>query len=238
MDRTKEFLLLAGAANIVQKPPIPSEDSSLITIAAIEESLNALESAVNQKKAPCKDLIDQVESFLGTLSEQHAEVDISTEISQSIAKAMQRKHTAMMLRLTSILSRHKENEQRKAALMQMEEQAKSRGPGRSPHQESGYAHREIQREEISSVRKREFESLEQHINELGRMVTEVSMHISLQGEKVEMIDGLFTKTKSNLRGGSYELRGAQEKVNQKRKTIILVFLVLFAILLIKYLRWI
>ncbi|KAH9386405.1 uncharacterized protein NEMAJ01_1301 [Nematocida major] len=237
MDRTKEFLSLAATASIPQKRARQSEDTSLIRVEAIERDLCTLENAVSRRSAPSKELIARIEDSLETLQEQQAEKQGGTEMEECIIKALQRKHTGFVLRLTGALSRHRENEQRLAVELQQEEQARrSRTHGRA--QDSQYVQREVQREEISSIRKREFEALEQHISELGRMVTEVSMHISMQGERVDTVDSLFTKTKSNLRGGSYELKEALEKVNQKRRTILLVFAALFAVLLLKYFRWI
>lgn len=240
MDRTKEFLSLARTTNIPQASSAQKENATLDTIAAIEEDLNILDGQVSSEKAPSKEIIDRAENLLGTLFDHCACASTSTEVEENIAKAMQRKHTALMLRLTSILSRHKQNEQRKTAQMEIEEQKRpiNRVTRKGEHQDSQYIQREIHREEISSVRRREFETLEKHISELGRMVAEVSMHISLQGEKVETIDGLFTKAKSNMRGGSYELKEALEKIKKKRRTMIVIFLILFGILGIKYLRWI
>lgn len=240
MDRTEEFLSLARATNIPQNPSVRREDASVDTISAIEKDLNMLEVQINLSNTLEKELINRIEHLLSVLFDKSREAGTFTDIEKSIAKAMQRKHTSLMLRLSSLLSTHKSNEQKRAAQMQMEEERRTpnRGAGQRLYQDTRYAQREIQREEISTIRRREFESIEKHISELGRMVTEVSMHISLQGEKVEMIDGLFTQAKSNMRGGSYELRGALEQIRKKRRTIIVIFLVMFGILTIKYLRWI
>lgn len=243
MDRTREFLSLAASTNVLQKPQSRSEDPSFIRAEAIQLDLDLLEQAISQNNRVDKELIDRIENSLAVLFEQQSEMNITTEIDECISKAIKRKHTVFMLRLTTLLNKHREQVKRQAVELQIQQEDQERSRprvhrGSGMQQSAQYAQREIEREEISSIRRREFESLEQHINELGRMVTEVSMHISLQGEKVEMIDDLFTKTKSNLRGSSYELRGALEQVKMKRRTILLIFAVLFGILLIKYLRWI
>ncbi|EIJ88716.1 uncharacterized protein NEPG_00497 [Nematocida parisii ERTm1] len=238
MDRTREFRSLITTTNIMQNRVARPAHPSITIIQDISAGLEELEGAVAQRRKISPDEISNIERLLEFLFEQFTEESGAEEISKSVEIALKHKHTGFVLRLRSILKKHKENEQRKNAALYQEEQRRARPQMPGMQQETGYVQREIQREEMSSIRRREFESLEQHINELGQMVTEVSMHISLQGEKVDLIDGLFTKAKSNLRGGSYELRGALDNVNKKRRTILLVFGVLFGILLIKYLRWI
>ncbi|EHY65309.1 hypothetical protein NERG_01755 [Nematocida ausubeli] len=239
MDRTREFRSLVAATNALQERPRCSEQPSAATVQSAQKNIDLLESAVSQRRVPSSALISDTERQLDILFDQIAGMQCTEDIDQSIVRLMKHKHSGFILKLREILSRHRENEQRKAAaLHQEEQQRRTPSTGHAMQQETRHVSREIQREEMSSIRRREFESLEQHINELGQMVTEVSMHISLQGEKVDLIDGLFTQAKSNLRGGSYELRGALEKVKQKRRSILVIFAVLFGILFLKYLRWI
>ncbi|KAI5190503.1 hypothetical protein NECID01_1009 [Nematocida sp. AWRm77] len=235
MDRTKEFLLFAGATNVPQRQKGPSTDARSALIASIEEAIQSTEAQIVHHKSINKEAVRSIEERLHKLYTMQVS-EAETEVQKNILGSIRRKYASLSLRLAGIL---RESQRRSA--MQEEEARRAQpihaGGHRSPGGASSFLQKEAQhsplhREEISTVRRREMETIETHINELGKMIKEVSMHITMQEERLQRVDELFSTSKTSIKKGSFELNHTLSVISQRRQTILTIFGVLFALLLL------
>lgn len=232
MDRTREFLLFAEATNVPQRERRRRVEAGSALIAAIEADVRAAEQHAAQKRGLHQEAVRRAEANLRELFALQLG-DSESELQRNILLSIRRKHASLSLRLSQLLR----EEQRKVAMAELD-----RAPARVPPspRESLSAQPEhlqlaVHKEEISTIRKRELETIESHINELGKMVTEVSMHISMQGERLQRVDELFSSSRRSIKKASFELNHALAAVSQRRRTMLLVFGVLFGLLLLRLL---
>ncbi|KAI5185213.1 hypothetical protein NEHOM01_0671 [Nematocida homosporus] len=235
MDRTREFLLFAEASGRPQRQVAAPSHSSAALISEIKEQLAHLEKSIDKGQNSDKHIIQKIEDSLQQLyaltqpAGNQAAAGTESEMQQKITSNIRRQYASLSLTLANILRK----EQKIRTALDEEEQRARRPPAHSHHtgqQIYQEKQREILREEASSLRKRELESIETHINELGKVITEVSMHISMQGEQLERIDELFSKSKVALKKGSFELNHALAAVSKRRRNIIILFVLLFGLL--------
>ncbi|KAI5180962.1 hypothetical protein NEOKW01_1203 [Nematocida sp. AWRm80] len=234
MDRTKEYRLFVEATRVPQKRIETRKNSTSAVILETELELQELEREEQTTRRLNTTLKQRIESNLSELLNRQIELSTATRINQLISQGIRRKYTILSIQLTEILKKHQIFQRNQLAVEETQTERQTRNQYSKYTGETEQIHRpQIQREETSTIRKRELESIEQHINELGKMVTEVSMHIAMQGERLERIDHLFTGSKRKMKSGSFELNHALEKISKRRTTIYCVFAVLFLLLVLK-----
>jgi len=243
MDRTREFSLFIEATSAPQREKRQEQTLSSALVASIEEDLGLIERQVSKKEIS-KEIVKRIENNLKELAREESTREITDDAFREMVRAaVMRKYAALTLRLTKTL---REEQKRKMAVQMEEEAKRSREAERArevghtrrtePGESSAYLAKEkveIEREESSTLRKRELETIETHINELGRMVTEVSMHISMQGERLQRVDEIFTRSRISIKKGTFELNHLLYRVMEKRRRILIAFGVLFAFLLLR-----
>ncbi|OAG31661.1 hypothetical protein NEDG_00136 [Nematocida displodere] len=241
MDRTREFYLFAEATEVPQRESETGKDTQSCSIVstssqlidAIEKDVATIEKELQGRRGTRKELFARTEhSLRSLLSLQSSFTSSPLPLHHQIGGSIRRRYASLSLRLAQAL--REEQKQRKEAVdIELE---RSKPPRQSTHPQGHMLQtprQEILREEISTVRKRELERIEEHINELGKMVSEVSMHISMQGEKLERIDELFSQSRTSMKKGYFEMSHALRSISQRRRTIIGLFAVLFLVLFLK-----
>ncbi|KAI5171794.1 hypothetical protein NEFER03_1099 [Nematocida sp. LUAm3] len=233
MDRTREFFLFAESTGAPQRKSKSTGSISATLISEIEEQVKEIETAVDLGKGVKEEKMRECENNLESLFLLQEEKQNPSEAEKRISASIRRKYAELSLKLAQA---RKKEKRAKVALEESLAQRKQQRPKGSQHESLYMPEKEhqITREETSTLRKREMEAIELHINELGRMVSEVSMHISMQGEKLERIDQLFTQSKTSIKKGSYELGHAWAVMSKRRKNILLLFGALFFLLFLKW----
>lgn len=253
MDRTREFYSVVEATNIPQQAAHPEGgwlDEVSKKIAEAEKNMASMEKTSTKtydSLGKFQRLSSAAEEGLRMLSVSMGEVEERPEdgplLKSGVAAVIRRKYASLSLRLSTALKQKrdslKRDEQKRGAAAQreLEERAlHAEPPGRASHpqqRQSALTQEMIVREESSQVRQREMQSIEAHINELGKIVSDVSMHISMQGEKLQRIDEIFSESRTRLKRGGVEVKKTFEHIVGRRRTLFTFFGFLFAILLLR-----
>ncbi|KCZ78008.1 hypothetical protein H311_00971, partial [Anncaliia algerae PRA109] len=71
------------------------------------------------------------------------------------------------------------------------------------------------------------------LNELGQIVSDISLHVSLQGEEIMRIDEVVNESSNFMKEAAYEINRTWENVSDQRKRFIkfFTFWILLAIIL-------
>jgi t-SNARE complex subunit (syntaxin) len=78
--------------------------------------------------------------------------------------------------------------------------------------------------ENTLLRDRQRERMVTQINELGQIVSDLSMHISLQGENLKRIDDVVEHSDDFIRKSIYEVNRTWESISGRRRTILKFFM--------------
>lgn len=236
MDRTREFLLFVESTHLPQRRMQEVSNSEAETICSLERDIEEVEHDITRKRPISQSRMEKAQNALSHLLTAPLK-QRDPGLRTSIEIGRRRKYTAFSLRLAEALRKEKRQKQE---AVRLEEESRTNSIGfKQPHTMAAQEHLarryEIQKEEMHEVRRREMEAIEAHINELGKMVSEVSIHISMQGERLQRVDELFDKARGSLKRGHFELKHALIAVKQKRKTLLILFAVLFSLFLLRVL---
>lgn len=234
MDRTREFLVFVESTQQPQRREQEVSNAEAEAIGSLEREIEGVEQDISRKRSVSQIRMEQAQSALSYLLTAPLKQK-DPELRNRIEMGRRRKYTSFSMRLAEALRTEKRQKQ-EAARLEEEARSASTGP-RQPHKKAAQEHLtrryEIQKEEMHEVRRREMEAIEAHINELGKMVSEVSIHISMQGERLQRVDELFDKARVSLKRGHFELKHALAAVKQKRKTLLILFAILFSLFLLR-----
>ncbi|KAG0417065.1 Integral membrane protein sed5, partial [Dictyocoela roeselum] len=105
----------------------------------------------------------------------------------------------------------------------------------------GYQDQQIQEFENSqakeSIKHRKQDTLNMQITELGQIMADISLHISIQGESLSRIDDLVSRSDSVLDRTTHELKRTWRRVKNRRHAIFKFFIIwIFIIFIYWYLR--
>lgn len=236
MDRTREFLLLAEATGVPQRKKAEKAYGSAEVVSEAEKIVENIEKKARKGGVVDRKEMAEAENILHTLYMYAEDVEGETEeIEKKISASVRKKYSKLSLRLSDALRAVQRANSQVAVEQEIGDAKRVHRKGSEIQQMYQDKEQKIVREEISTLRKREMEAIETHINELGQMLTEVSMHIAVQGEQLERVDELFAGSKTALKKGSFELNHALAAISGRRRTIILIFSVFFFLLLLRVL---
>lgn len=263
MDRTREFDSVVESTHVPQGRRRKAEgwlSAAGRKITDAERGVREMESSAEKKGSydaltrfhSASSTVEECLRALSVAAEDAGRGDAEGDLQMGVAAVLRRKYASLSLRVSSALKRREEAGRReerakKAAAEELEqagrEQARENSgdsrvsPGQQLLQREEAAQTMLVQEETTQLRLREMQSIEAHINELGKMVSEVSMHISMQGEKLQRIDEVFGLSRDKIKRGRREIVKTWENVAGTRRLILTVFGILFFILFAKmYLR--
>ncbi|KAL0266042.1 UNVERIFIED_CONTAM: hypothetical protein PYX00_011759 [Menopon gallinae] len=122
------------------------------------------------------------------------------------------RHARMMLRYNNITKRQSEraacDTRRRESFSSME-----------PEQMQSQVLSEEQDQRSDALRKR----MHAQMNELGQMVADISLHVSLQGEEIKRIDDLVGSSEGLIKDSFFELHRAWERISGRRRRMIKFF---------------
>ncbi|TBT96571.1 hypothetical protein CWI39_3606p0010 [Hamiltosporidium magnivora] len=81
----------------------------------------------------------------------------------------------------------------------------------------------IEENEIQNLRERVRENIALQINELGQVVSDISLHVSMQGENLKRIDDLMGDSRGFVQKSTHEINKTWNMIRNRRNTFIKFF---------------
>ncbi|ELQ76825.1 SNARE protein SED5/Syntaxin 5 [Trachipleistophora hominis] len=88
-------------------------------------------------------------------------------------------------------------------------------------------------ETTSTIKRQNYAMLNTQITEIGQLMSDISMHINIQGENLKRIDEVIERVDDNLFGGFREIEKVWNSVKGRRKSIG-VFVAVWIVLILLY----
>lgn len=88
-------------------------------------------------------------------------------------------------------------------------------------------------ESTSTTKRQNYTMLNTQITEIGQLMTDISMHINIQGENLKRIDEVIERVDDNLFGSFREIERVWDSVKGRRRTI-MWFVALWIVVVLLY----
>eukprot|EP00866_Antonospora_locustae_P000137 jgi/Antlo1/137/1166 len=220
MNRTNEFHHFVASLELPQsKPPFSTVSSDLQQIAeeinvqlGFLERQDGYERFVTEKKM-CKtlDLLEKYKQAASSLQTTPKNESETTHL-KGLKTMLNSRYARMMMRYNSISKRQNE----KAA-----SDTKRRGSFScaDTEQKQSQVFLEDQEQRNDTLRKRMLTQM----NELGQIVTDISLHVSFQEEEIKRIDDLVSSSEGLIKESFFEIHRVWERISRRRRRMLKFF---------------
>lgn len=239
MNRTNEFNKIVQTTNIPQKT-VNKVKSTLIDLFENEKLIKNkilellkcqyemynVRNKINEIQKMCQNLLDELKAFHSEYSNSQEE-----EVYEKIYNLLKGRVSEYKLEVISYLrkieNKEKINKERRNKFVHMEDKSPIPSFTQTSQQQ------EILIEE-NSVRLRNQE-INQQISEIGNLMEEIGIHVSLQEENFKRIDDLMEQSDKFLDSSIYILKRGIEGITSTRKSIIKFFMFWIVLVIIFWL---
>ncbi|KAF7683379.1 putative syntaxin-7B [Astathelohania contejeani] len=232
MDRTSEFY------KIIQSTQIPQQKHQTLAnphyelthrLESLQSSISTLDRRIRQGEESllfqdninsCEGLIDECNNLLSVM-----EIADETKDEKNSNMALKEIFRTRLLKATLDLSNclQKEEEKRK----KKKERRKMFSISDTEHTYHPAAVQDMDvlmaENEIEVIHEKQRQQINMQINELGQLVSDLSMHISLQGESLKRIDDLVEGSDNYLKRSVDEINKTWSMISDRRKRMIKFF---------------
>lgn len=220
MDRTNEFNHLVTSFEIPQKKPTQSvpETGLSSTLEEIDTILERLERqgayerhVAEQKMRRVALLLEKYKRNKDSSRNVSAQNDNENLHVRNLKEIQAQKYTRMMVRYNNLV---KHRTERAVTDVKRRESFSYTGTEQSQMllEEEKQQDSEIMRNRMTT-----------QMNELGQLVTDISLHVSLQGEEIRRIDELVTASEGFIKDSVFEIGRVWEGISDRRKRMIKFF---------------
>lgn len=208
MNRTNEYLKLIELTNILQEKIQTTKTKNTFT--EIETSLSFLEKQKTLDQFVTEQKLKKIKNLISDLKKDFTAKNESEKIHlQNVLEITDSKVKKYLLRINKL------SRQRNASLV---EDVKRREAFTAHLEQEQVLEKKIDQEE-NVLRKRMITQL----NELGQMVSDISLHVSLQGEEIKRIDEVVDESNNFVKEAIYEINKTWGRVSDQRKRIFKFF---------------
>lgn len=220
MNRTNEFHHFIVSLELPQsKPPSGAASSELLQMAdEINTQLGFLERqdgyerfVAEQKMCKTLDLLEKYKLAASALQTAPKNESEATHL-RGLKTMLNSRYARMMMRYNSISKRQSE---RAASDTRRRESFSCV----DSEQQQSQVLMEEQEQRNDTLRKRMLTQM----NELGQIVADISLHVSLQGEEIKRIDDLVGTSEGLIKESFFEIHRAWERISGRRRRMLKFF---------------
>lgn len=218
MNRTNEYFKLIELTSIAQKKTQLLEKKN--TFNEIENILSFLEKQNSLDNFVMEQKIKKIKHLISELNKNYSPENESQKTHlKNVLEITDNRIKKYLIRINK-LSKQKnhllveDNRRRENFMVNLE-------------QEQAFAEKTEQKEDVLKKR------MVTQLNELGQIVSDISLHVSLQGEEIMRIDEVVNESSNFMKEAAYEINKTWENVSDQRKRFIkfFAFWILLAIIL-------
>lgn len=227
MDRTKEFSMILQATEIPQihteaKPFFKEVHSKYAELVDAVEKASRTTAYEGYKLQP---LLSRAQKLLEEYKQMHTGTSSSAdheEVLDNLRGMIRTNSLRISLRLNELkrsFAKHNEAVAKKAAVDQIELAVPIASQSNSQFMVLEEQQQSRQREEFLEERRRIVKS----ISEIGQVVEDISIHVSLQEEQLKRIDEIVTKSETWGKKALREIKETWEMTNYNSNTMVKFF---------------
>lgn len=208
MDRTNEYLKLIEYSLTTQKKI--SLYTNKNTFSEIETILSFLEKQKNLDKFVIEQKIKKIKNLISSLNSHTNPQNENEKLHlKNVKEITDTKIKKYLLKINKLSKQTndtliEEKKRRESFVVDLE-------------QEQTFERKHVQVDDV--LKKRMIAEL----NELGQIVSDISLHVSLQGEEIRRIDEVVTESGNFIKDAHYEIVKTWDRISDQRKRMIKFF---------------
>lgn len=223
MDRSSEFLHLVDSLETPQSKPSIFNSGSQISqmFSEINTLINLLEKGSSYEKylsgekiKKTLNLLEKYKVAINSLDFSHNN-DNEKLHTKNLKEMLKNLHSKMMIRFNKVCEKKREkisrDVERRSSFSYVESS------------DSSIYQSQIYEEKHQQANDRLRKRLNVQMNELGQIVSDISLHVSLQGEEIRRIDDLVDNSQNFIKESLYEINKTWEKISMRRRRMIKFF---------------
>ncbi|RVD92054.1 SYNTAXIN like protein [Tubulinosema ratisbonensis] len=208
MDRTNEYSKLIEYSLLTQKKPIYQPNKNIFL--EIESIISFLDKQTNLDKFVIEQKIKKIKNLISLLNHQSQPQNENEKLHfknlKEITDTKIKKYFIVLNKLS-----------KKSNQALIEEKKRRENFVVNLEQEQVLENKSVQEDDV--LKKRMISQL----NELGQIVSDISLHVSLQGEEIRRIDEVVDESGNFIKEAHYEISRTWDRISDQRKRIIKFF---------------